>query len=143
MRIMGMARANIGFSLKVTEFGSLLRSLTLENPQIAKYMDGIIADLAHGTMFIQVKWSQQDDISAFTLHNLVTTEDESVSLIVKLDRGFRQVCNEDGQKQMRRPTASPPCPFADGTDDSMNTTATPNGCPSGTQKSAQYSNADL
>src|SRR6266446_5315980 len=80
------------YALDLIEFGSPLRSITFENPGRAKHIDDIIANSAAGTVFVQVKWSQ-DDTSAFTLHNLVTAEEGSTSLLAKLARGFRQVAS--------------------------------------------------
>lgn len=48
------------YVLDLIEFGSQLRSITLENPQRAKHIDDIIVDHAHGASFIQAKWSEND-----------------------------------------------------------------------------------
>src|SRR5262249_25627231 len=87
------------YALDLIEFGSQLRSITLENPQRAKHIDDIIADRADGASFIQVKWSDSDT-TVFTLHNLVTAEDTSLSLIAQIARGFQQVSREAGRKEI-------------------------------------------
>jgi len=87
------------YALDLIEFGSRLRSLTLENPGRAKCIDDVIADSADGTAFVQVKWSQNDS-SALTLHSLVTTEENSTSLFAKLARGYRKVVSEDGRQEI-------------------------------------------
>src|SRR5215510_9161459 len=87
------------YALDLIEFGSQLRSITLENPQRAKHIDDIIADREDGVSFIQVKWSE-NDTAAFTLSNLITSEDTSLSLIAQLVRGFRQVSREPGRKEI-------------------------------------------
>lgn len=87
------------YALDLIEFGSPLHSLTLENPSRAKHIDDIIAEAANVTAFVQVKWSE-DEVSAFTLHNLIMAENESVPLIEKLARGFRQVSSENGRKEI-------------------------------------------
>ena len=87
------------YALDLIEFGSQLHSLTLENPQRAKHIDDIIADRADGVSFIQVKWSESDT-AAFTLYNLITAEDTSLSLIAQLARGFQQVSKESGRKEI-------------------------------------------
>lgn len=87
------------YALDLIEFGSQLRSITLEDPQRAKYVDDIILDSVDGSTFIQVKWAK-DGNAAITLHNLVTPGDGSVSLLEKLTRGFRQVSNQVGRKEI-------------------------------------------
>jgi hypothetical protein len=87
------------YTLELVEFGSRLRSITLENPRRAKYIDDIIIDHNAGATFVQVKWSQ-DEASAFTLHNLVAAEEDSTSLLAKLARGYEQIANEPGQKEI-------------------------------------------
>src|SRR6266446_4639956 len=87
------------YALDLIEFGSQLRSITIENPQRAKYIDDIIADRADGASFIQIKWSE-DDTAVFTLHNLLTADDASPPLIAQLARGFRQVSSEGGRKEI-------------------------------------------
>ena len=57
------------YALDLIEFGSQLRSISLENPQRAKHIDDIIADRVDGVSFIQIKWSESDT-AAFTLYNL-------------------------------------------------------------------------
>lgn len=87
------------YALDLIEFGSPLRAITFENPQRAQYIDDIIADSAHGTTFVQVKWSE-DEASAFTLYNLITAEDDSTSLLAKLAQGYRHVVGEEGRKEV-------------------------------------------
>ena len=88
-----------GYALDLIELGTRLRSLTLENPARAPHIDDVIADFADGTTFVQVKWSREDT-SAFTLHNLTAVEDDSISLLAKLARGYSQIATEDGQKEI-------------------------------------------
>src|SRR5438105_12707678 len=78
------------YVLDLIEFGTQLRSITLENPQRAKHIDDIVIDHTHGSTFVQVKWSE-DDTAAFTFHNLVMGEDGSISLIEQLARGFKLI----------------------------------------------------
>src|SRR4029434_7896646 len=88
------------YALDLIEFGSQLRSITLENPQRAKHIDDIIADRADRVSFIQVKWSDSDT-AAFTLYNLITAEDTSLSLIAQLARGFPQASTGTGHKDRK------------------------------------------
>jgi len=87
------------YALDLIEIGSQLRSISLENPQRAKHIDDIIADRVDGVSFIQIKWSESDT-AAFTLYNLITAEDTSLSLIAQLAHGFRQVSREPGRKEI-------------------------------------------
>jgi Cap4, dsDNA endonuclease domain/AAA domain len=88
------------YLLELIEIGSPLRTVVLENPDRAQYIDDIIAEGTNKTTFVQVKWSQEDT-AAFTLHNLVTPDDgTSMPLIAKLARGFRQVESEEGRKEV-------------------------------------------
>lgn len=79
--------------LDLLEIDSKTHSVTLENPSRAKHIDDIIIDGEGGTRFIQVKWSQRGDTS-FTLANLVSSEEDDVSLWMKLARGFTQIQDE-------------------------------------------------
>ena len=65
-----------GYALDLIEFGSSLRSITLESQEQAKHIDDIIADYIDKTKFVQVKWAL-DQNSALTLHNLVNAESDS------------------------------------------------------------------
>jgi hypothetical protein len=87
------------YALDLIEFGSQLRSITLENPQRATYIDDIILDSVDRSTFIQVKWAK-DDNAAITLHYLVAADDGTNSLMEKLVRGFRQVSNQAGRKEI-------------------------------------------
>ncbi len=87
------------YALELIEFGSSLRSMTLENPRRAKYIDDIIIDHHAGATFVQVKWAQ-NETSAFTLHNLIAAEEDSASLLAKLARGYEQISIEPGQKEI-------------------------------------------
>jgi len=87
------------YALDLIEFGSRLRTLTLENPARAKHIDDVIVDSADGSKFVQVKWSE-DESSALTLYNLLVSEVGSPSLLEKLARGFQQISNEDGKKEV-------------------------------------------
>jgi len=87
------------YLLDLIEFGSQIRSITLENPNRAKYVDDVITEGADSNAFIQVKWSD-DDTAAFTLHNLVTPDDSSVSLIAKLAHGFQRVSGEPANTEI-------------------------------------------
>ena len=86
-------------ALDLIEFGSQLRSITLEKPERANHIDDIILDQVDGSTFIQVKWAK-DDNAAITLHSLVTSDDGTMSLLEKLARGFRHVASEAGQKEI-------------------------------------------
>jgi hypothetical protein len=88
-----------GYALDLVVFGSRLLSITLENPERARHIDDIIAEYVDQTAYVQVKWSQ-DDSSAFTLHNLVTTEDDALPLLAKLARGFRDIDHGSGWKEI-------------------------------------------
>lgn len=79
--------------LDLLEIGNRTHSVMLENPSRAKHIDDIIIDGEGGTRFIQVKWSQRGDTS-FTLANLVSSEEDDVSLWMKLARGFTQIQDE-------------------------------------------------
>ena len=76
------------YALDLIEFGSQLRSITLENSQRAKHIDDIIVDRTEGASFIQVKWSE-DDTTAFTLHNLVLWSSENGHNMQRPGRFFR------------------------------------------------------
>ena len=82
-------------ALKLIEIGSPYRSITLENPNRAKYIDDIIVERADRTTFIQVKWSEGED-SPFTLHNLTWQGDDGddIPLLGKLGRGFQWANNQ-------------------------------------------------
>ena len=87
------------YALDLLEFGSSLRSITLESIERAKHIDDIVADYAGKTAFVQVKWAG-DQASALTLHNLVTAEGDSTSLLSKLARGYQQIRRKPGQKEI-------------------------------------------
>ena len=88
-----------GYILDLLEFGSPLRSVSLESEERAKHIDDIIADYVDRTAFVQVKWTK-DETSALTLHNLVTTEGDSTSLFAKFARGYRQIRGNPGDKEI-------------------------------------------
>ena len=88
-----------GYALDLLEFGSSLRSITLESIGRAKHIDDIVADYTVRTTFVQVKWAQ-DQTSALTLHNFVTAEEDSTSLLSKLARGYQQIRGKPGQKEI-------------------------------------------
>ena len=88
-----------GYALDLIEFGSSLRSITLESQEQAKHIDDIIADYIDKTKFVQVKWAL-DQNSALTLHNLVNAESDSKPLLSKLVRGYQQICEKPGQKEI-------------------------------------------
>ena len=88
-----------GYALDLIEFGSSLRSITLESQEQAKHIDDIIADYIDKTTFVQVKWAL-DQNSALTLHNLVNAESDSTPLLSKLVRGYQQICEKPGQKEI-------------------------------------------
>ena len=88
-----------GYALDLIEFGSSLRSITLESQEQAKHIDDIIANYTDKTTFVQVKWAR-DQNSALTLHNLVNAESDSTSLLSKLVRGYQQICEKPGQKEI-------------------------------------------
>ena len=88
-----------GYLLDLLEFGSPLRSVSLESEERAKHVDDIIADYSDRAAFVQVKWTK-NETSALTLHNLVTTEDDSTSLFAKLACGYRQIQDNPGDKEI-------------------------------------------
>jgi hypothetical protein len=86
--------------LGLIEIGSSIESISLENPERAKFIDDIIVDASDRKSFIQVKWSE-DDATAITLHSLVTPEESSaIPLIAKLAAGFRKIRNESGKSTL-------------------------------------------
>jgi hypothetical protein len=87
--------------LKLIEIGSPYRSITLENPNRAKYIDDIIVERIDRTVFIQVKWSENED-SPFTLHNLTSQSDDAgeIPLLRKLARGYEQAASGPGTKEV-------------------------------------------
>ena len=87
------------YALDLLEFGSSLRSITLESIERAKHIDDIVAEYDGKTTFVQVKWAR-DQASALTLHNLVTAEGDSTSLLSKLARGYQQIRRKLGQKEI-------------------------------------------
>lgn len=88
-------------ALKLIEIGSPYRSITLENPNRAKYIDDIIVERTDRTTFIQVKWSEGED-SPFTLYNLTSQGDDAgdIPLLSKLGRGFQQTASGQGRKEV-------------------------------------------
>ncbi len=86
-------------ALDMLEFGSQIRTLTFENPERAKHIDDVIIDHSDGATFVQVKWSD-DMTSALTLHNLTAAEEDSPSLLAKLARGYRDIAQEPGRKEI-------------------------------------------
>lgn len=88
-----------GYALDLIEFGSPLRAITLERVEQAKYVDDIVAEYTDRTTFIQVKWAK-NETSSLTLHNLVTPEDGSKSLLAKLAHGYQQICGKPGEKEI-------------------------------------------
>src|SRR4051812_7847428 len=87
------------YALELIEFGSPLRTITLENPDRARHIDDVIARYVDKTEYVQVKWSQENN-TAFTLHNLVTAEENEKPLLVKLVRGYLDIKDTDGNKQI-------------------------------------------
>lgn len=87
------------YALDLIEFGSRFRSITLENPARAKHIDDVIIDHASGSTFVQVKWAK-DETSSLTLHNMTTADGESLCLLAKLARGYREIVNEQGTKEI-------------------------------------------
>ena len=88
-----------GYALDLIVFGSSLRAITLESVEQAKYVDDIVAEYTDRTTFVQVKWAK-NETSSLTLHNLVTPEDGSKSLLAKLARGYQQICEKPEQKEI-------------------------------------------
>ena len=88
-----------GFALDLIEFGASLRSITLESAKHAMHIDDIVAEYEGKTSFVQVKWAR-GEASTLTLHNLVTAEEDSTSLLSKLIRGFRQIRSKPGKKEI-------------------------------------------
>ncbi len=82
------------YVLTLIETGSRYNSIILENPQLAKYIDDIIVKADDKDSFIQVKYSEDDSFS-FTLINLLTSAGDSISLLGKLVRGFKQIAEGD------------------------------------------------
>ena len=88
-----------GYVLDLIEMGSPLQAITLESVEQAKYVDDIVAEYTGRTKFIQVKWAK-NETSSLTLHNLVTDEDGTKSLLSKLVLGYQQICEKPGQKEI-------------------------------------------
>lgn len=87
------------YALDLIEFGSHLRSITLENPARATHIDDVIIDHERGATFVQVKWAK-DETSSLTLHNLTTDGGDSLCLLAKLARGYRDIVREPGTKEI-------------------------------------------
>ena len=87
------------YALDLLEFSSSLRSITLESIERAKHIDEIVAEYDGKTTFVQVKWAR-DQASTLTLHNLVTTDGDSASLIAKLARGYKRIRGQPGHKEI-------------------------------------------
>ena len=88
-----------GYALDLIEFDSPLQAITMEIVEQAKYVDDIVAEYTDRTTFVQVKWAK-NETSSLTLHNLVTPEDGSKSLLSKLAHGYQQICAKQGQKEI-------------------------------------------
>ena len=88
-----------GYALDLIEFGSPLQAITMESVEQAKHVDDIVAEYTDRTTFVQVKWAK-NETSALTLHNLVTPEDGSKSLLSKLAHGYQQICEKPGKKEI-------------------------------------------
>ncbi len=99
----GFYYQNVVAALYVLEMltpGSSIRSISLENPERAKFVDDIIIDCDDKKVFLQIKWAE-DESSALTLNNLVATgEGSEISLIEKLARGFLKIRGESGTKEI-------------------------------------------
>jgi len=89
-----------GYVLELLEIGTSVKSVSLESAERAKFVDDIIVERDGGTVFVQVKWAN-DDSATLTLHNLVTADESSeVALIAKLASGFSRVSGEPGSKEI-------------------------------------------
>ena len=88
-----------GYALDLIEFGNPLQAITMESVEQAKYVDDIVAEYTDRTTFVQVKWAK-NETSSLTLHNLITPEDGSKSLLSKLAHGYQQICEKPGQKEI-------------------------------------------
>ena len=67
-------------TLDLIEFGSQVKSNTLENPERAKYIDDIIIETNNVTEFIQVKWAD-DEKASYTLASLVVPDGDKPCLL--------------------------------------------------------------
>jgi Cap4, dsDNA endonuclease domain/NACHT domain len=89
-----------GYVLELLEIGTSVKSVSLESAERADFVDDIILEHEDKTIFVQVKWAN-DDSAALTLHNLVTADETSeMSLIAKLASGFRRISAEPGSKEI-------------------------------------------
>ena len=79
--------------LDALEFGSPIRTITLDNYEKGPHIDDIIVESSSHTQYYQVKWSN-DDNSPFTIYNLITPQlNESRALINDLVEGYRRIKN--------------------------------------------------
>src|SRR5256885_3393990 len=81
--------------LDLLDFGSPVRTVTLENYKKGPHIDDIIVETDSGTQYYQVKWSANDN-TPYTVHNLISaTEDEPRPLIRALADGYSSLIKKD------------------------------------------------
>jgi hypothetical protein len=81
--------------LEMLEFGSALRSITLENYSKGNHIDDIIIEYGYATHYYQVKWSA-DDNTPYTIHNLITPQkDKAKPLIKELAEGYSRLSDRE------------------------------------------------
>lgn len=77
--------------LELLEFGSPVRSITLENYQKGEHIDDIIVETNEKTYYYQVKWSSTDN-SPYTINNLISSNgDDKKSLFQELAEGYSRL----------------------------------------------------
>jgi NACHT domain len=81
--------------LELLEFGSPLRTITLENYSKGNHIDDIIIEYDNCAHYYQIKWSA-DDNTPYTIHNLITPQnDKPKSLIRELAEGYSKLRNKE------------------------------------------------
>ncbi len=81
--------------LEMLEFGSALRSVTLENYSKGNHIDDIIIEYGYATHYYQVKWSAGDD-TPYTIHNLIAPQkDKAKPLIKELAEGYSRLSDRE------------------------------------------------